>query len=245
MKNLLCGIVAAGSLSLLASAAPGSIVYSYGTDMSNYAGPIGGTVQIKLYFVETLTGGSKSLIVGDDGLNGSGGQIVRVSGNATISGLTLNTAAGTGFDGGPALTTLQLTPTKVDFSDNVSLVDQQGVFGSTAGLPPGVTEVFLGTLTVTIPTVPDMTTFAFGKNPAGAGSTVTFANTFNLDANGSTQDLQYGGPGTTAADGNVYSWTGANNTVGTFTVGFPEPSSLALVGCGGLLALRRRRRPLV
>jgi len=243
MKRILCGIAAAGSLVMVASAANGSIVYQYATDSQSYSGPLGGTVSVQLYAVETssTTGPGSSLIVGDNGLNGAGGAINQVgTGGATLSALNLNATA---FDGGTALTTKHVNPAEADFTENVGLADSQGVFGSTAGLPPGVTQVFLGTLVVKLPSTPGTTSYAFGKNPAGAGSTVTFTNTYNLDANGSTQDPQYGGPGSTAADGNIYSWTGANNTVGRFSVtATPEPSALALVGCGGILALRRRRK---
>jgi len=241
MKRLLCGIAAAGSLAMVVSAASGSIVYQYATDSQSYSGAPGSTVQVKLYFVENSST-SSSLIVGDNGLNGAGGQINLVgTAGATLTGLVLNSTA---FDGGTALSTKNVHAAEADFTENISLADSQGVFGSTAGLPPGVTQVLLGTLTVTLPnTLGTTTNFAIGKNPAGAGSTVTFTNTYNLDANGSSTDPQYGGPGSTAADGNVYSWTGVNNTVGRFSVTTtPEPSAMALVGLSGLLALRRRRQ---
>lgn len=244
MKRLLfvCGITA-GSLSFLASAANASIIYSYTTDLPQaYVGAPGSTVQFNVFLVETVTGTDGSLIVGDDGLNGAGASIVRgAGGTATLTSQTLNFAD---FTGGTALSTKHLTAGALDFTENVSLAASDGTKGTTVGLPSGVTRQLLDTVVITLPSAPGSTTsFVLGRNQAGFGSTVSYVSTFNLDADGSTQDLQYGGPGGTAADGTIYSWKGAGDTTSTFTVSTtPEPASVGFMGIAGLLALRRRRK---
>jgi hypothetical protein len=239
MKRSLLTLAVAAFCGMIASAAHGSIVYSYGTDSPTYTGSAGSTVQVQLYAVETLTNGTLSLIVADVGLNGAGSEILRSgSGQAAMTAMALNT---TDFNGGSALSTLSITGPKTDFTENVSLAAATGPTGTTTATGR---RVFLGTLTITLPSAAGTTNFTIGKNPAGAGSTVTFTNTYNLDANGSSTDAQYGGPGSTAADGNVYSWTGVNSALTSFSVtvpAIPEPASLGLLASAGLLVLRRRR----
>jgi hypothetical protein len=248
MKRLLCVCgIAAGSLSFLASAAKASIVYSYATDLpQGYVGAPGSTVQFKIFSVETVTGSDHSLIVGDNGWNGAGAAVTRISGTATLTSQTLNATPGAGFDGGATLTTKHLTAAGLDFTENVSLAASTGIPGTIVS--PGVTEQLLDTVTITLPsTFGTTTSFSLGKNPNGFGSTVSYTSTYNLDADGSTSDPVYvaATDSAFAADGNAYSWTGADGTVTNFTVATtpaPEPASVGLMGIAGLLALRRRRK---
>jgi hypothetical protein len=249
LKHLLfTPAVAALLLGLLSPDARASTVYSYVTDLpQGYTGAPGSTVTFNVYFVETSTNGSGSLIVGDGGLLEAGAVINRVSGAAAFTSQALNVVPGTGFDGGPGLTTSHLTAGELDFVEVENISRDTGVFGTTDGLPPGIRQVLLDTVTVTLPnSLGTTTTFALDRNPIGEGTTVTFFGTFNLDADGSTQDPQYGGPGSPAEDGKIYALTGADTRVTTFTVATtlvssPEPASLGIVGIAGLLALRRRR----
>ncbi|MDB5331608.1 MAG: hypothetical protein JWP03_2759, partial [Phycisphaerales bacterium] len=191
MKHLLLTpAVAALLLGLLSPDARASTVYSYVTDLpQGYTGAPGSTVTFNVYFVETSTNGSGSLIVGDGGLLEAGAAINRVSGAAAFTSQALNVTPGTGFDFGPPLNTSHLTAGELDFVEVENISRDTGVFGTTDGLPPGVRQVLFDTVTVTLPnSLGTTTTFALGRNPIGEGSTVTFFGTYNLDTDGSTQD---------------------------------------------------------
>jgi titin len=184
------------------------ISYAYATDASTYSGAAGSTVTVSLYLIET---GGNSLIAADQGLVGAGAAATRLSGGSTVSAINLDTAD---FDGGPTLSTQSITNggASANFTEAVGLADATGPMGTTF---TGGRQVLLGTLTITLSATPGTTLFTLGRNPGGAGSSVTFTGSYNLDASGNTLAAPYMQP---AADGNNYSWTGVNTNVWTFKV---------------------------
>lgn len=185
-------------------------IFSYVTDASAYSGIAGSTITVQIFSVESFSAASGSILLADQGYGGAGAGMGRQSGAAIITAISLNAAAGTGFDGGAGLSVKHISSdgSSANFAENVSLADSSGPAGVAIGTT--VREQLLGTITILLPGVAGVTsTFTIGKNPVGAGTTVTFGNTFNLDANG---------VGQIAADSNAYSWTGAIAVSNTFTV---------------------------
>src|SRR4051812_30426727 len=85
-------VAAAMGLLAFAGGANAAVSYSYVTDQSGYGGAPGQTVTVKLYLLETLTGGSTSVINADGGLLGFGIQANRTTGNALITSYAGNDA---------------------------------------------------------------------------------------------------------------------------------------------------------
>src|SRR3954463_12019911 len=85
-------------LLIVARPARADVSYSYVSDQPFYILPAGQPATVKLYLLETLTGGSTSLIDADGGMFGAGLKVMRVNGSAVFGPVTLNTAD---FGGSP------------------------------------------------------------------------------------------------------------------------------------------------
>jgi hypothetical protein len=255
-------LVIAASACLTASARA-AITYEYSetntTDSS-------GVTTVNVFLNEILTGGSTSLVNGDNGLFGAGFGVNRVgTGNATITGGTLNTAAlatgtpasppatpntgGFGTNGAAGNVTANQSPadgTNAASSVNVGFGTANGMFANTSTTAAGTTtnQWLLGTFTIAAGSQAStfsITSLAGSPNTSFGGTfgnTVTFNTLFDLDQtnNGPSGGATYIGAST--FDGTV-----------TFTVAaaVPEPSSMALCGlavCGGAFAAYRRRKGL-
>jgi len=247
-------------LTVAATPASASVVYSYVTDSTAYSGTAGGTVVVNVYLDETLSGSNKtSIINANNGLFGAGVGI-QLSGTSTtgsaITGVSPNNSSAS--NGGFGSTTIGAAYNVNIGGNNTNgaLSEAVGV-ASAGGSNPGplatqisstLFQVFLGSFAITL-----------GQNP-GTTDTYTVTSLFNSantvlgGANGNTVtetgnfDLDKNHTGATA-------YTGANNTTNTFTVtvsgsvATPEPSSMALCGMavGGLAfrAWRRRKGQIV
>jgi len=232
LKSLAAAVVGVVALAGQANAA---VTYQYVAEKSQYqAASQGAAVTVNLYLLETLTGGSASVIA-PEGLFAGGVKVTRTSGDGTLTAVTPNnTARPTNPNeappqsfGGPG-DNGTLTPTGVAFQESVDPgVPQAGVgvtLGSTGrGIAPGFADrVFLGSVTVAAGTVDT----AFAVQPYAAGGGFTFTN-----QNGYDVDVTSANP----------AFTGA--TSGQFTVVVPEPAlaGMAVVlGAAGSLVRRRR-----
>lgn len=218
--------------------ASASIVYSYTTDQPDYNVAPGQAAVVKLYLQETLTNGSTSFITQDGGMFGVGNEVNFVSSSsstpATITGQTPNL---TDF-GGP--TSNSQNPTKSVMILALSPSATAGVAlqntGGTASPNTLANEIYIGSITITAGNggVNHYTIGAYNDTTPGGfgigGNTLT-QNFADLDT-GMLSDQATAIPDATGV--------GSKLTPFTVTV-TPEPASLGLLACGGLLALRRRR----
>ena len=236
MSSILSLGLAAVFAGALAHRAVGDIMYSYVSDQGNYSAAPNGTVNVRIYLDEQLTGSSVSLITSDGGLGNAGFQVNQTgtppSGPALLDAVT----AAAGFDGTSAYFTQ--TSTEVAFTEGIGLT-APGV--PVTSVTAGLNQVFLGTLTVTAGSVAGQTTqFTIGPITANHGNTLTLNNIYDLD-----QTNNGGNPG--ASNNLPATYTGATGTPFTVTTtAVPEPAALALMLLGGLgLLVRRRVRKVI
>lgn len=227
------GLTAAGQ-------ARGSVIYSYVAETPGYQAAVGSTVRVNLYLQESLSGSDTSFIQGDGGLFSMGAQVFEAAGgSASISGPTVGgkLVGNTSDFGGP--TSNSFSSSSAIFNEAINTTAPYVFLDNTAnGTAPGYADkIYLGDLIITVGSTP--TQFTIGAindtTPGGfgiGGNTLT-ANFSDLDT-GLQAD-------TVTPIANVQ---GVNGGTTTFTVSptpIPEPASLGLFACGGLLALRRRR----
>jgi len=226
---------AAVGLLTLAGQANAAVSYSYVTDQSTYDLTPNETRTVKLYLLETLTGGSPSLINADGGVLGAAERITRASGAATLGQFTYNVAnfSGPASPAPPAgSNSITGTPTEIGFNETIGLNDVTGVPTGNGGANALTGAVFLGTLDVLAGTTPGQSVFnlrAFSGGPSGRS--ITFTNNYDLDT------------ATSAAP--PFSGTTAAANLGSFTVNVvPEPTfaGVALIlGAAGSIIRRRRQ----
>jgi hypothetical protein len=224
----------AGAAALLAGLAASNAVhadpiysYYYVAGQSRYAAATDSDVQVPLY-LEEVSSDSTSLLSSESGIGSAGLNVSTTaapSSPAYITGLAGN--AGTppgGFDGmvGPA----SVSGTSASLLESTSITATQGVAaGPQSG---GISDVFLGTLTVHTGTVAGQTTtFTIGPYSASSGNTFTNTNGYDLDNN-----LD---PGNPAGSNSLYN-SAAATTFDIETSAVPEPGTLALSAAGVLLA---------
>jgi hypothetical protein len=240
-------------LSVAATPASASVVYSYVTDASAYSGSAGGTVTVNVFLDETLSGSNKtSIINANNGLFGAGVGI-QLSGTSTtgsiVSSVNPNTASAANGGFGATSIGAAYNMNVGGNGTNGALSEAVGV-ASGGGSNPGplatqssstLFQVFLGSYTIALGETAGTDTWTVSSlfNSANTvlgganGNTVTETGNFDLDKNHT---------GATA-------YTGANNTTNSFSVtvtqntATPEPSSMALCGLAvGGLAFRAWRR---
>jgi hypothetical protein len=233
----------AGAAALLAGLAASNAVYAdtmysyyYVAGQATYTAATDSEVQVPLYLEEVSSNGT-SLLSGESGVSAAGLNVSATaapSSPAYITGLQGN--AGTppiGFDGtvGPA----SVSGASASLLESTSITASQGVAaGPQSG---GISDVFLGTLTVHTGAIAGQTTtFTIGPYSTTSGNTFTNNNGYDLDNN-----LD---PGNPAGSSGLYS-SAAATTFDIETSAVPEPGALALSAAGVLLAgvyYRGRRR---
>lgn len=151
--NRLVHVTAIASVMTLTAAAQASVEYAYVTDQSTYVTTPGDTVTVDVYIQETVTGGSSSTLVAEDGLFGAGAQIATTAtpGSAEITSLTLNTGSDpfTQFFDNGGNTALGAASTVLDLT--ASLADTDAPQGPE--ISPGIRRILLGTLIITAGTL--------------------------------------------------------------------------------------------
>lgn len=190
------------------------VSYAWLTDQAMYTAPVGSTVPIKIYLVETCTDWDTSKLVAEDGLFSFDYAVTRKSGTATFSDGSVAPGLTPYADPDPAFA-IQWSPARpFRTSANVSLQWTADIYlpagwtGKTTA-DPNVRRVPVGVINLT---ADKASTFTVGPL-AGGGGTYTFAGT----------DL------------------GAEIVPYTFTVAVPEPTSLGYLATAGLLLIRRRK----
>jgi len=210
----------------LAGQANAAVSYSYTTDQSTYNADAGQAVSVKLYLLETLSGGDSSVIVAHQGVAGAGIQVARSAGGlpgdpSKITGVARNTTDFPTVDAVPPA----VSDTNVKWFEGVGASDATGKMpGATTNPLPNA--LFLGTVTVTAGTL-GTTTFNLLPFDAGGGNTLT-NDGLDLDFNSANP---------------AYSGASSNPTSFSVTV-VPEPAMagiLAMVGAAGTLIRRRRQ----
>jgi hypothetical protein len=210
--------------------------YQYIAQQSAYMVPTSSNLTINLYLQETNSDqSSNSLLASEHGLTAAGVQVAFTSGNpsATITAANFNGGTvPTGFD--DAGNTATFTATSASISESTD-PDPFGpdLVGVAAGPQTlGVSNVFLGSITLTTGPVGGVSTrFTVGTNDPLLGATFTNDNSYNLD---NTAD-----PLNPAGAASLYS----NSTPSTFTIttnAVPEPTIFG--GIVSLLVFIRRRR---
>jgi hypothetical protein len=215
--------------------------YSY-VSTQDSQGSAGSVVTVKFYLQETLTGNSKSFINEDGGGLSAAGFAVDVV--STTGGTAAQLRNGS-FSANPGFTT-----SIVDYNqDGNDLEVQLGV--PVSPVPPNLPvtlkvdadgKIFLGSLKFDVGS--GVTTYRlsslFNSTIAGGsgGSTDTYTTAYNP-----------AGPPSFGTDLDIDSvnfgdFVGANATINTFTVGVPEPTTMALgvMTLAGMIPVLRRRK---
>jgi len=218
--------LAAVAVGLLAFAGQvkAAVSYSYVTDQTNYTASAGTPVTVKLYLLETLTGGSASVINADGGLLGFGVQANRTTGNALISSYAGNDVDFPTFPN-PKPTVPAGGVTNYKFSQAISASAATGVNTGT-GANPLPNSVYLGNLTVTAGS--QTSTFQVLPYDNAGGNSLTNTSFYDLDFNRANAPI----------------FTGASSNPTTFTVSVPEPTFAGIamvVGAAGSMIRRRRQ----
>jgi len=229
----------------LAGQAHAAVSYSYVTDAGpngNYNVAPGVTQTVKLYLLETLTGGSPSIISADGGMAGVAMQVNRpaVGGGSALGALTYNI---TDFSGpstpasGPGGVSPAQQPNHLAFAETGPLQGASPVPGNSGGNAANVKPfaVFLGTIDVIAGSAAGVTTFTLDRidtgTTGGTGDTITTFNNYDLDK------LANASP--------AYAGTAASTPSSSFTVTVvPEPTFAGIamvVGAVGSLIRRRRQ----
>jgi hypothetical protein len=241
-------------IGVIAVSAQASITYSYVETASSS----GSTTTVNVYLSEVLTGTSSSFIQSNNGLFGAGFGINVSSGNATITGAGFNTqtlqtisstpnsTSGFGTNGPGNTKNIATDGSNAAVTESVGSSDSHG-FGtpnqSTTSSGTTTNLYFLGSFTISAgskDTVFKLTDLNQSPNTqlgnGNTGVTITTTNGYDLD-------FTDGGSGSGLPTG---TFTGADNTVNTFTVAaVPEPSSLALCGLAAIgmgYGVYRRRK---
>ncbi|HWE94195.1 MAG TPA: PEP-CTERM sorting domain-containing protein [Tepidisphaeraceae bacterium] len=211
-----------------------AVVYSYTTDQPDYSVAPGGTAVVKLYLQES---GSPSFITSDGGLFAAGNEVDFVSSSASTPATITGQAPNTTDFGGPTSNTVSKTQSVLIMAIASPPAPDVQLQNTGGGASPNTlsNEVYIGSITITAGSsgVTHYTVGAVNDPQFGIGEVTLTKSQADLDL------------GTDSLGNPLPNVTGVNSTLTPFTVtvgAAPEPASLGLLACGGLLALRRRRR---
>jgi hypothetical protein len=226
-----------GGLACSLNAARASTTYSYFyiSGQTSYTGiNPGSPINVPLYLQEVNSDASaNSLLTSEDGLFAAGVGVAFSSSSGgtatTITGVSPNSGSPTtGFDD---ILDESSTGSSAAVLEQLNFSDSDGV--AAGPQTNGVSDVFLGTLTLQASSTPGQTTtFTIGAYDPSNGNTVTFDSGYDLDNN--ADPLNPSG----AAD--LYS-SAAPTDFSVTTSSVPEPASLSMLMASGLMLLRGRR----
>ena len=190
------------------------------------------TQTVKLYLLETLTGGDSSLINTDQGLFSAGVRITRATGtSANLGTIRVNAVDFTGP------TSTVGTPVDAGLQEAIG-TDPAIVSGPVKGNTGGVAAnanpngVYLGNVDIVAGAALGQTVFNLRPyDPARNGNTFTFTNNYDFDVATSTTPAYLG-------TRNAASLTGEVLTVNVI----PEPTFAGVAMVLGAAAMIRRRR---
>jgi hypothetical protein len=196
----------------------------------------GAMIDVPLYLQEVNSDGSaNSLLSSEDGLSAAGVSVNFFSssgGNPTvISAIAPNSGTPTtGFDN---VLDQSQTSSSAKLLEQLNFSDSDGVAAVPQGA--GVSNVFLGTLSIQASPTPGQTTvFTIGAYDPDNGNTVTFLSGYDLDNNAD--------PFNPADASTLYSSAAPTNF--SVTTAVPEPGSCLLVIFTALIAMEGGRRNL-
>ena len=222
-KLLLCLLVMV-AVTFVASHAHADVLYSVVTDQTAYDVAGDGTVSVDVYFQETLTGGSSSELVAQNGLFSFDVAVDVTSAPSDPAAVTASTV-NADFNG-----VVNNVPPMVVIADR-DLLEFDGV---------QATMVDATTYRVLLAT---FTTFSVLVIDHTERSVLGEMTTFSV--------IDYENTLTPGADENTFYWDDITASTpldaaiggGSFTVTvIPEPASMVMLGVGGLLAFRHRKR---
>lgn len=236
-KGLTAGLALVAGLALAVSArASTTYSYFYKADQNSYTVAPGNNLTVNLFLQEVNSDGStNSLLADEHGLSYAGVSVQMFSGSnqTTITSASPNTGIPpTGFDDPSSTATVNAnSATITENTDGVPFGSD--IVGVEAGPQVnGVSQVFLGTVTIHASSVPGQTTvFTAGVANPDFGSTLTNDSAYDLDDNSD--------PLNPAGSGTLYSSAAPTNFRITTT---PEPTSLALFALAALALTKRPGR---
>lgn len=234
MKRLVVAFALA--LAVLGSpSARATLVYQYVADISSFTAAPGTSLDVHVYLQETASNGSSSFIAAQGGLLTGAFEVSRVSGDGYVSAITDSATLATdtfGAYGGTATTfgalnstgnLWRLSETSNSTYDALLRPTNPTSLGTVNG---AVTQVLLGTLTLTV------------------GTTNSVLSLGNAKVGLHTSPWQGGAPINLDLDNPAIGYLGASDF--TFNIilnaAVPEPSSLTLLTLGFLGASLCRRR---
>lgn len=219
LRSIIAGFVGVVALS---SPILADVQYQYVTDASSYTVDVNTSLAAQVFLQETVTDGSNSILVSEDGLFGAGLSVSRSSSLPTSPASITGVLGNSSFDGDqiPNFTSSNATLLEV-----ISVSAANGV--QPVDMGSGIRRILLGSVTIAAGSAPGETTsFTLAKYNDLNTNTITNSNLYDLDV---TQT-------------STPAYSGANSsTFAVTTTAIPEPSTALALGLIGL-ALRRSSR---
>ncbi len=235
------GLALSTGLAMAASAQATTYNYFYTAGQSSYTVAPGSNLTVNLFLKEVNSDHSANSLIGsEDGLSSAGIGIQRVSGSTSTSITSASPNSGsvpTGFDD-PSSTAMVNSPGSATITESTDGFSVGGPDFVGVGAGPqvsGVSEVFLGVITIHASSLPGQTTvFTAGVANPAIPTTTTNDNTYDLDDSSdflNPPDAQ-----------SLYNSAAPTNFSVITTSPTPEPTSLALFGLAALTLTKRPSR---
>lgn len=241
MRMGLMGLALSAGLAMAVSARATTYSYFYTAGQNSYTVAPGSDLTVNLFLKEVNSDQSANSLLGSEhGLSSAGIGIQRTSGSTLTSITSASPNFGsvpTGFDD-PSSTASVNSPGSATITESTDgfAVGGSDFVGVEAGPQVnGVSEVFLGVITIHASSLPGQTTVftADVANPA-VPNTYTNDNAYDLDDNGDFLNPP-DAPG-------LYNSAAPTNFSVITTGSTPEPTSLALFGLAALTLTKRPSR---